>query len=184
MAYSGGCAARDRLNFRLLAKARVSAPSAMLTARVRVLCAVAAVAQLLPGVHGFSAPLRMAQTPVPMSEGRALGRRDAMGAVLSVVGVQLAAASLLPPSRSYEQEGNWMMAALKTTRPRLTTVSAADEALSENEVYKVQRRLRKVSDNLGTSEMEQIAEAMGVSFRCMESDLCRRTSLGFADGYE
>ena len=155
----------------------------MLTARVRVLCAVAAVAQLLPGVHGFSAPLRMAQTPVPMREGRALGRRDAMGAVLSVVGVQLAAASLLPPSRSYEQEGNWMMAALKITRPRPTTVSA-DEALSENEVYKVQRRLRKVSDNLGTSEMEQIAEAMGVSFRCMESDLCRRTSLGFADGYE
>jgi hypothetical protein len=132
----------------------------------------------------FSVPVTMmalrsetASVPVPVR------RRDVMGAFLLATGGQVAALSLLQPKRSYEKPSEWMVAAFQSQKP-LSQVPEAGEDFSEQEVYKFERRLRKVAENTGSGDMEKIADAMGQSFLCMEQELCSKTPVGPFGGYE
>ena len=54
----------------------------------------------------------------------------------------------------------------------------------EQELFKYQRRMRKVADNMGAGEMEKIAEAMGFNVRCMSSDVCRKSAFSSEVKYD
>mmetsp|Transcript_28734 Transcript_28734/g.42229 ORF Transcript_28734/g.42229 Transcript_28734/m.42229 type:complete len:156 (+) Transcript_28734:174-641(+) len=138
------------------------------------------VALLLQTASCFSVPLAMSLGS-NADQGGSLTRRDALSAVLFATTGQVAALALLQPKRSYEKPGEFVSAA-SWLAPK--TVAADSEVFSEQEAYKFQRRLRKVQDDLGSSDMEKIAEAMGISFKCMASELCSRGPFGFASGYE
>ena len=120
--------------------------------------------------------------PAP-GTGAPVGRRDALGSFLLVAGGQVAALSLLRPSRTYEKPSEWMVAAFQTQKAR-SVVPADGDLYSESEVFKFQRRLRKVQDSVGVSDMEKIADAMGLSFNCMNDELCRRSAFDVASGYD
>jgi hypothetical protein len=156
----------------------------MATAR-SLLCAAAA-AWVLQTATCFSGPTRMALGDAGANRGAAVGRRDAISAFGLAVGCQVAALSLMQPSRSYDKSPDWLAAAFKQEPQGMRTVASAGDAsedFSETEVFKFERRLRKVA-NAGVSDMEKIADAMGHSFTCMDSGLCRKSVMGDLSGYE
>ena len=124
------------------------------------------------------------------NRGAAVGRRDALSAFGLAVGCQVAALSLMGPSRSYEKTPEWLTAAFQNPARGMRAAAAETiegmdgQYFSESEVFKFQRRLRKVADNTGVSDMEKIADAMGHSFTCMDSGLCRKPVNGVLSGYE
>lgn len=110
-----------------------------------------------------------------------------MSAFGLAVGCQVAALSLMQPSRSYDKSPDWLAAAFKQQPRGMRAVALAEdvpgEVFSETEVFKFERRVRKVA-NAGVSDMERIADAMGHSFACMDSGLCRKSAIGDLSGYE
>ena len=125
----------------------------------------------------------MALRPADANRGIVVDRRDVLSAFLLAAGGQMAAATLLQPARTYEKPSRWMTDAFQTTQP-LSKVVAEGEDFSEQELYKFQRRMRKIADSSGSSEMQHIAEAMGYNLNCMSSDICQRNSFGTASGYD
>jgi hypothetical protein len=143
-----------------------------------------AAALVLQTASCFSTPMSMALRPAAGAQpGGAVGRRDATSALLLAVGGQVAALSLLQPHQTYEKPSKWMVDAFLTTRPS-SAVVAPGEDFSEQELFKYQRRMRKVADNMGAGEMEKIAEAMGFNVRCMSSDVCRKSAFSSEVNYD
>ena len=147
---------------------------------------------IIQTVTAFSCPMSMTlrSSEPTSSAGHFVGRRDAMGAFIIAAGVQMAALSFLQLKQLPEASGDF----------------------SELEVFKFQRGMRKLGktrsfcvfftpkclvelflihlrnlaeDNMGSSDMAKIADAMGLSFNCIGSDLYRISKvIGSPTGYE
>ena len=150
------------------------------------LCAAVA-ALMLQTANCFSGTTMMALRDAGASQGAAVGRRDALSAFGLALGCQVAALTLMQPARSYEKSPEWLAAAFYTPVQGMRAAVAEEtqgQDFSESEVFKFERRLRKVAENTGVSDMEKIADAMGHSFACMDSGLCQKPVVGKLFGYE
>jgi hypothetical protein len=156
----------------------------MTTARNARLLGLATGALVLQTASCFSTPVNMALRPAGAQlRPGVVDRRDATGAFLLALGGQVAALSLLQPRKTYESPAKWMVDAFQVTRPAGDEVEPGED-FSEQELFKYQRRMRKIADNMGEGEMEKIADALGFEVSCMSSDLCQKAPFAGDSGFD
>ena len=86
-------------------------------------------------------------------------------------------------SRWYCSLRLWPSSRVRQMPPSQGQISSSSRTISSSELYAIQR-LRKAAGGGGASDMEKIADAMGHSFACMESKLCRKPVVGAVYGYD